>query len=344
MNELDGALEFLDDSGPEFGPGVSNHGPMASEALAQLGHADAIASWVSSYRKLLYQDTFGHLDTITEDNWRPALGNMRLMGDWAEFFRRELAGAPWTDVLARWWPRLLPGFSAGGGHGVIRTGHAVRMLSEAHTPWRLEELARGLGYWAARYQELPESPTTPHDRDLAQAWAAVPKLRSDQGDGMIFRIRLEALWLEPDFAPAVDSLRPDGDPGQALSRLTRTTATSYLTDDHNRPMAFVHALTTPAAVRLVLPHLPAELHWPSVAAAVRFSAAIRCAYGTGRREHQPHEPVQDYATLAERALASEDPHAIKYVEACRREDALSPDPVYGVAATHWVWLCETQSY
>ncbi|MEU3985774.1 hypothetical protein AB0F77_37895 [Streptomyces sp. NPDC026672] len=344
MDELDGALRYLGGYGPEFGPGVSNHGPMAAESLARLGHTAAIGAWVSSYRKLLYDDTCGHFQEITYDNWRSALGNMRLLGDWTEFFRRELDSAAWTDVLARWWPRLLPGFAAGGGHGVLRTGHAVRMLTEAGTPWRLEELARGLGYWAARYQELPAAPSTRRERNLERAWAAVPKLRSDQGMGMIFRIRLETVWLEPDFAPTVDSLLPEDDAGRMLSRLTRAAAESYLTDDHKTPMAFVHALTAPAVVRLVLPYVPHDLHWPSVAAAVRFSAAIRSAYGTGRREHRPGEPPQDYDTLSERALATEDPHAIKYVEACRREDALVPDPAYAIAATDWVRRCETGSF
>ena len=34
---LDDALEVLCDTGPEFGPGLSNHGPMAAEALYTLG-------------------------------------------------------------------------------------------------------------------------------------------------------------------------------------------------------------------------------------------------------------------------------------------------------------------
>jgi hypothetical protein len=65
--------------------------------------------------------------------------------------------------------------------------------------------------------------------------------------------------------------------------------------------------------------------------------------GTGQREHHPDEPSQDYTALAERALATEDPHAIKYVEACRREDKLKPGPAYAVAATDWARRCETGS-
>ena len=40
-------------------------------------------------------------------------------------------------------------------HGAIRTAHAVRAIDAVDTPPRREELARALGYWAARY--LPAS-------------------------------------------------------------------------------------------------------------------------------------------------------------------------------------------
>lgn len=343
MNDLDGALKYLSNSGPEFGPGVSNHGPMAAEALGQLGHTAAIGAWVSSYRKVLYEDTYGRFQEITHDNWRPALGNMRLLGDWTEFFRRELDGAAWTDVLARWWPRLLPGFAAGAAMASSAPGTRYGCSRNPLVPGASRSSPVGSATGPPATRSSPRN-RPPRATGSGAGMEAVPKLRSNQGMGMIFRIRLETVWLEPDFAPAVDSLRPEDDADRALSRLTRAAAGSYLTDDHTTPMAFVHALTTPAAVRLVLPSLPTELHWPSVTAAVRFSAAIRSAYGTGQREHHPEEPAQDYVTLAERALATEDPHAIKYVEACRREDRLSPDPSYATAATDWVRRCETGSF
>ncbi|MGH3771525.1 MAG: hypothetical protein ACRDRW_09040 [Pseudonocardiaceae bacterium] len=68
-------------------------------------------------------------------------------------FERELAGEPWADVLARWWPRLLPGMSGALTHGMIRTAHAVRAIALASDDDRLQrdKLAHGLGYWAARY-------------------------------------------------------------------------------------------------------------------------------------------------------------------------------------------------
>lgn len=336
MAVLEEALTYLADCGPEWGPGVSNHGPMAAEALIQLGRPEAVNGFVSGYRKLLYRDTPLTAVAIGLDTWPAALGNMRLLGEWNAFFRKQLAEKPWREVLGQWWSRLLPGLPAGGGHGVIRTGHAVRALTEQQTPERIEELARGLGYWAARFQEVPGTQRFAGHRDLADAWSAIPKLSTDQGIGEILRIRLEALTLNADFGREVDNVGPPTDPHHAISLVTRLAAHSYLTDDHHKHMGFVHALTAPAAVRLVLAELPSELHLPSVAAAWQFSAAIRSVYGTGERQPLSTIAVQDYETLTDRAIATGDPHAIKYVEACRREDALSPDPIYAVVASDWI--------
>lgn len=336
MTALDDALMFLGDCGPEWGPGVSNHGPMAAEALIRLGRPQAVSGFVSGYRKMLYRDAPVPSEQINSRNWSTALGNMRLLGDWNELFRRELAERPWRSVLAIWWPRLLPGLPAGGGHGVIRTGHAVRALAESETPERVEELARGLGYWAARYQEVPGKQNFAGERELQETWAWIPKLLTQQGIGEIFRIRLEALHLLPEFGDTVDDVRQPDDPHITLSMITNLAAHAYLTDEHRKYMGFVHALTAPAAVRLVIEHLPAEQVWPSVAATWQFTTAIRSVYGTGYREPESLiEPV-DYETLTDRAVATGDPHAIKYVEACKREDDLAGDPIYSIVATDWI--------
>ena len=46
-------------------------------------------------------------------------------------------------------------------HGAIRTAHAVRAIDAADTPPRRGELARALGYWAARYREGQPAPAAP---------------------------------------------------------------------------------------------------------------------------------------------------------------------------------------
>ena len=50
---LDEALEIVHRTGPEFGPGLSNHAPMAAEALAVLGRGERAVGWVERYRTRL---------------------------------------------------------------------------------------------------------------------------------------------------------------------------------------------------------------------------------------------------------------------------------------------------
>src|SRR5229473_7640078 len=49
-NELDAALELLARRGPEYGGGLSNHGPMACEALMALARPEAVIPWLDQYR------------------------------------------------------------------------------------------------------------------------------------------------------------------------------------------------------------------------------------------------------------------------------------------------------
>jgi hypothetical protein len=141
---IDEALELLEDTGPEFAGGLANHGPMAAEALVALGRDDAVVPWVERYRTRL-QDHPSARSAIDPRDWREALGQGERVGDWIAFFDRQLAEAPWPQVLNTWVERLAPGIVASATHGVIRTGHAVRALSQEETPLRLHELAKA---WA----------------------------------------------------------------------------------------------------------------------------------------------------------------------------------------------------
>jgi hypothetical protein len=99
-------------------------------------------------------------ERIDPSDWRGALGDMSRVRDWADFFADELADADWAVVANRWLPRLAPGM-VGGVHGAIRTAHAVRSVGRKATPGRVQELAEGLGYWAAQYEELPRDNSAP---------------------------------------------------------------------------------------------------------------------------------------------------------------------------------------
>jgi hypothetical protein len=226
---------------------------MAAEALLRLGRDDAIEGWVTQYMRGL-EDAVRPASPITDADWREALGDVRRVADWEAYLDRELQEAPWRDVLARWWARLLPGIAAGSTHGVIRTAHAVRALGDGETPERISELGRGLAYWAARYLELTGRPRTSGTASLDEAFRDIPLLIGGP-DGLI-SVRLAALDGDDGFAAAVERLGPPVDIPAALDALTVAFAGAYLRRGHQNPIPYIHGVTAPAAVRLALPELP----------------------------------------------------------------------------------------
>ncbi|MER5780742.1 hypothetical protein ABT104_03295 [Streptomyces mobaraensis] len=340
------ALERLDDLGYERGKGVdlANHGPMGAEALALLGHEDEVAHWVGRYRRVMeHHEPPSERFPLSADesSWRPALGDFGRAGDWEALFARELAEAHWRDVLARWWPRLLPGLFAGLTHGLIRTAHAVRGLSAAGdrpTPYQHRELARGLAYWAARYSELPGTPRLAGRYTVPAAVAALPRTAEDRPfDAAVVGGRFAALGGLPAYGDALEWLAPE-EAVHLLGEMTCQFADVYLGHPEVFPVPLVHGVTAPAAVRLVLPHLPHELHGPTAARLWQVQSAFLLALTTDRRgegtaawrEEVPELPPT--GELAARAAEHGDEHVIKFTEACLREYALRPDLRYLAAA------------
>src|SRR5258707_8295810 len=94
QGSLDAALERFAGTGPEFGGGLSNHGPMAAEALIALGRAELVIPWVEQYKVQLDGFPAAHRP-IAKDEWREALGDHRRVGDWVAFFDSELRDRRW---------------------------------------------------------------------------------------------------------------------------------------------------------------------------------------------------------------------------------------------------------
>ncbi|MFF5141965.1 hypothetical protein ACFY6U_19905 [Streptomyces sp. NPDC013157] len=297
---MNGALERLRSVGYEHGRSFVNHAPMAAEALAHMGYADEVPGWVEGHlRSHTFHDVPERrftLDPADEADWRQALGEFGRVADWTGLFERELAEGEWTDVLARWWPRLLPGMSGVLTHGVIRTAHAVRAVVTAGPDHRMQlaELAQGLGYWAARYSEggvvVPEHPA------------------GDDGDG-------------------------DGDDVvRALDELVAEFCGIYATLSLPHPIPLIHSVTGPAAVRLVVEHLPAEQRWPSYRVARAVSRTMLDWFHAVPRPAAPLPAAPDPAALFAEAVRIGDEHAIKLAEVAVRHEALAPDPRHAAAA------------
>ena len=309
--ELDEVYERMRRTGPEFDGWLSNHGPMAADAVLRLGAPVDVHAWLDGYADRLEEAPRPRWP-IAPGEWREVLGDPSRLGDWLALFDRELADRPWADVLVTWWPRLLPGALASATHGLIRTGHAVRALREEETAPRRGELAQALGYWAARWLPAPGAPRPDGDRRPGPALDGLPVL---DGAGGV-RTRLAALGERPDWGPALRALTVAPDPDDvpaALTELVDAAVERYGRWATGSPVMLVHAATAPRAAALVLPSLPREL-WPGTyEVAWTTAAAITAAYRGPRP--LPDPPVRvSVGELVDRAAAHGDEHVLKFAE------------------------------
>lgn len=310
---LDEVYERLAATGPEFEGWLSNHAPMAADALIRMGQADRVGPFLDRYVSRL-EDRPRPRWTIRDAEWREPLGDPSRLGDWIAFFERQLDERPWEEVLVQWWPRLLPGSVAAAAHGLIRLGHAVRAVTEAGTTARLGELAQALGYWAARWQPLPGAKAPRGILSLSACLAMLPAPEVSGG----FRSRIATLGAEPRWPVAQAWLHAPSAPGEvpaALDDLVDATVARYL-DTAAVPVMLVHASTAPRAARLVLPALPEGLwlvtyRWAwSVAAAITAVYARHSALGAW----SPPAGGLDAGELADRIADHGDEHVIKFGE------------------------------
>ncbi|GLZ78410.1 hypothetical protein Afil01_32170 [Actinorhabdospora filicis] len=321
-------------TGPEWGENrLTNHGPMAAEVLVRRGRADAVEEWVTGYLTRL-DDTPARHTRIHSGNWAEAIGDPRRVTDWTDFYTQCLTEAPWREVLAAWWPLLLPGIAAGATHGVIRTGHVVRTLlaGSDHTD-SLTELAAALAFWAAHAHNPPQG--TPSRRALAPAEAVdgLPLRGSEPGR---LAERLTRLGDSPDWTQAAGRLAVPSDHDQipgVLADLVHTMTTRYLAHGHASPVLLVHTATAPNAVLHSLPALPPELWAPSLTAVWEAAAAVHSAYA-----HTPQPPPPTAHTAPEDALAEAiwhgDEHVIKFTDTAVEVHTRTGDAAALAAAAH----------
>lgn len=331
--------------------GFTSHAPMATETLVALGYHQEAIAWLDRYMSSVPhaprpERTAWPIDPNDEASWCEALGDHDRLADWVAMFDEELENESWSDVLARWWPRLVPGFLAGLTHGLIRTAHASRVLAgESNPSQRLRrELARGLGYLAARNSPLPGRPSLQGALGVREAIAGLPEVHPREVLGAGVERRSGGRHVTDEglegFADAVNTLAAPADVDQALLDLTHETAgllRNRAAADQTpiRMIAAIHSLTAPAAARMLLPHLPSEQRLPTYAFVWQVVAALSAAFTAHlpvpQRHDEHREPLSE-PELQGRALEHGGAHAIKFTEACLREHRASGDPVYLFAA------------
>jgi Questin oxidase-like len=310
---------------------------MAAEALVRRGHAGTVHRWLDVYMRRL--EEFPRGTGPIGGDWREALGDPRRVADWTVYFRHQVTGQPWRQVLETWWPRLLPGVAAAATHGVIRVGHAVRaLLEDGEDQAHLAELAHGLAYWAARWQPVPGTVGELHlAPDAVPAYQAgraqaagnplapadalgrVPRIDGQSG-GIVERLaRLAGLqgWpaalAAPQIPASAEGIR------SWLAGLVEAAATRYLSYGHGNGVMLVHSATAPNAVLRALPALDTRLWATSAAASWAAAAALTAVYAPAvpaPRSDLPGPPTGPQAAeeVFARAVEHGDEHVIKFAD------------------------------
>jgi hypothetical protein len=334
---LDAALDDLAAYGPDLASGFTSHAPMVAEALVALGRPDAVSPWLERYRPALTPRP--RPARPIADAWRAALGREERSADWMAFFEAELAAAPWRVVLARWTPRLAPAYCANALHGPLRVAHAARALSRRETPQRVRELGDALGAWAANHQTLPVPPLrTEGARAPGDAIEAVPlQPAAERRFGGSIVSALEGLVGFARFVPVIDWIDVTPPPERVVTALTRAFARVFLANarDPLGAIVFAHGVTGAAALRSLLPFVDAAAARELLRYAWQAGAALLACLGSEKPvAGAPAQPPPSRAALVAAAVAHGDDHAIKLTEACLREHAIEPDPIYPSAAAH----------
>ncbi|HEV3280136.1 MAG TPA: hypothetical protein VG032_00895 [Acidimicrobiales bacterium] len=218
---LDEAFERMARSDFELPNGFVNHGPMACEALAALGYDDLVDPWARRSAAMVGEGPAPVERGPDDFEWRDALGSYDRLPEWLGFFGASVADDGWAVVVARWVPRLMPGLSTALFHGAIRTAHAVRAVDAADTPSRRAELARALGYWAARFRAGAEPSDSAPGPELVRAvtaeaatgahhYLAAPNIFNLHGVTGAMAVELLSPHLAPDDgAAALAQVRAD---------------------------------------------------------------------------------------------------------------------------------------
>jgi Questin oxidase-like len=103
----------------------------------------------------------------------------------------------------------------------------------------------------------------------------------------------------------------------------------------DNPIAYCHAVTAPAAVRMILPHLPPQHVPATLAACWQMAASLIAAFADPPHPDETlpaQAPPPDPGELAQLALGHGDEHVIKLTEACLRQYAVTSDTTLLIAA------------
>lgn len=338
---LDRALLQLHATDAEFDEppyeGLTNHGPMAVEALVAMQQADAVPGFLAGYVPRLRPAVPGQ--PLRPEARAAALGDPARSADWTSTYEQSIAREGPAAVVAREIRALADGVIAGALHALLRTGHALRALGRRDDPVRRRELAHGLGYWAANHQALPGqlgAHAVP-GRDVRTMLRELPRMPAAKRDGLITE-RVHQIHQLDGFVAAIEAVDLEAlDFDDTVTAMVDASAHLYLTTPSSR-FVYLHGVTGSSMLRVVAPWLDDDGRRALLRGTVHALAVLHAIHADDRSRLEGELPAVgfDPLALARAAAHSGDDHTIKLVEAVLREHEHAPRTVLLHMAQHRV--------
>lgn len=306
---------------PEYGPALSSHRPMALVALARLGagarRLRAFAAHYAGSHALAPAPAAQRWPA--GDPWPGRLGDFAAWPVYRGLFREWIAHEGGVEVLEQALPTLMRGCGGAAFHGLIRTAYAVEARHAA-------ELADALAYWAARWMDL--GPPGPGGAEPDPA-VALHGLALPTSNEPLIAERMRTAARRRGFDAAVARLRIDD---RTPARVGRWAARLYARSGN---FTVLHLVTSAQALQVLRPFAVD----PPAAVAAWWRAAVAGVVASRLDLAQPGRAptVRPWDELVAVALASDDDHLIKLVDACRQaQQAHGGAPDWQRAATRVV--------
>lgn len=302
---------------PEYRAGLTSHLPMALHALHRLGAPDSrLEAFFATYAQC-FGEVRPRPAVAPIADWAVARGRFDGFDALRATFALAIASRGREPVLREALPALWPGLAAAAFHGPIRLAHAAESGHDG-------ELAAALAYWAARWQAVPAPRDSGQPLDFDD-WAGKVEAASAQFRSAepLISGRIREAGGDTAFHALAGRLALEAG---LVSRLSRWAAAWYAETGN---FTVLHMVTGLRALRVLLPWA-GDPHAALVSALPALTAA---ALASSVRERRPVPgDVAPWATIVHSAIASDDDHVIKLVQACVELAGIDGEEAYRAAA------------
>jgi hypothetical protein len=289
-----------------------NHAPMVLIALYRLGAGDGELERYYQGLHITPPNSDGgsrEATLIDAASWQSRLGDTHVTSSYCRFFESEIHRMGREQALRTYLSHLTTGVAAHAFHPLLRLGYGIDVNDD-------QEIAFGLGYWAATYLPVPDMPADKPSIgpvDLLNILANTSSLRGITPTGNIAD-RISQFYSHEDFRRSLRPIRFD--PEHPLGEISAAIADAFVENHH---FSMLHGVTGCHALRMVLPYCEHRQHvinayWYAVCATYLSVVNVSAT----KHGSLPHTDAEWSGIQAE-AIQTGIEHTIKLAYTCLRE-------------------------